>query len=195
MSVLPDSMDGYTARDFDAIRARLISLLKSSFPDWTDFDVGGFGNVLLEMFCFIGDVTGFYVDAQARESRLATATQRKNVIALARMLGYTLPGAAAATAEVEFTLDRAPATDVIIPSGTIVRTPEVTEPVAFQLLDDVTVPAGADPPKAAGTVEHSVSHRQLFEATGQKDQQVLLTHTPYLDSSAQVSAGGSDYVC
>ncbi len=58
----------------------------------------------------------------------------------------------------------------------------------------VTVPAGADPPKAAGTVEHSVSHRQLFEATGQKDQQVLLTHTPYLDSSAQVSAGGSDYV-
>ncbi len=38
MALLPDSVD-YTDRDFDSIRARLIALLKSVFPDWTDFDV------------------------------------------------------------------------------------------------------------------------------------------------------------
>jgi hypothetical protein len=40
-----------------------------------------------------------YLDNQARESRLVTAARRKNVIALARMLGYKLHGARAATAE------------------------------------------------------------------------------------------------
>ena len=192
MTLLPANLS-YTDRDFDSIRVRLIALLKSVFPDWSDFDVAGFGNILLEMFCFVGDVLTFYQDAQARESRLVSATQRKNVIALARMLGYTLPGAAAATADVDFTLAASPAADVTIPKGTIVRTQEVTEPVEFQLLADLTILAGASPAKATGTVEHSESHTQLFEATGQKDQQVVLEYTPYLDGSATVKAGGVDY--
>jgi hypothetical protein len=54
----------------------------------------------LEMYAFVGDVMTFYQDNLARESRLVTATQRKNVIALAKMLGYRLHGAQAATAEV-----------------------------------------------------------------------------------------------
>ena len=92
--MLPASVD-YTDKDFDALRARLIALTRSVFPDWSDFSVAGFGNQLLEMYAFIGDVLTFYLDNQARESRLVTATQRKNVIALARMLGYKLHGARA----------------------------------------------------------------------------------------------------
>ena len=192
MTLLPASVD-YTDRDFDSLRKRLIALLKSVFPDWSDFDVAGFGNILLEMFCFVGDVLTFYQDAQARESRLVIATQRKNVIALARMLGYTLPGAAAATADVDFSLAASPAAGVTIPKGTIVRTQEVTEPVEFQLLADVTITASASPAKATGTVEHSATYTQLFESTGQRDQQVVLEYTPFLDGSAQVKAGSVDY--
>ena len=99
MAVLPNSVD-YTDKDFDALRARLIALVRSVFPDWSDFSVASFGNLLIEMYAFVGDVITFYLDNQARESRLGTATQRKNVIALARMLGYRLHGAQAATAEV-----------------------------------------------------------------------------------------------
>lgn len=116
MAILPPSVD-YTDKDFDALRARLIALVRSVFPDWSDFSVATFGNVLLEMYAFVGDVVTFYLDAQARESRLVTATQRKNVIALARMLGYRLHGARAATAEVEFTVARTPTADVTIPAG------------------------------------------------------------------------------
>ncbi len=36
VALLPDSVD-YTDRDFDALRARLIALVQSVFPDWTDF--------------------------------------------------------------------------------------------------------------------------------------------------------------
>ena len=103
MSLLPTTVD-YTDKDFDALRARLIALVRSVFPDWTDFEVAGFGNVLIELYAFVGDVLTFYQDNLARESRLVTATQRKNVMALAQMLGYRLQGARAATAEVELTL-------------------------------------------------------------------------------------------
>ena len=192
MALLPPSVD-YTDKDFDALRARLVALVRSVFPDWSDFSVASFGNLLLEMYAFVGDVVTFYLDNQARESRLATATQRKNVIALARMLGYKLHGARAATAEVTFALARPPSADVTIPAGTVVRTREVTEPVRFQLLSDVVIAAGADPPEATGTVENSETHTQLFDARGLADLDIVLDHTPYLDGSARVSAAGGAY--
>ncbi|ACY13297.1 baseplate J/gp47 family protein [Haliangium ochraceum] len=192
MTLLPPSVD-YTDKDFDALRARLIALVQSVFPDWSDFSVASFGNVLLEMHAFVGDVLAFYLDAQARESRLVTATQRKNIIALARMIGYRLHGAQAATAEVIFALAQPPAADVVIPAGTVVRTPDVTEPVRFQLLADVHIAAGAEPPEAVGVVENAETHTQLADARGLADLDLTLSRTPYLDSSVVVSAGSGAY--
>ncbi|HMA95159.1 MAG TPA: baseplate J/gp47 family protein [Polyangiaceae bacterium] len=186
MALLPTSLD-YTDRDFDSLRARLIALLKSVFPDWSDFDVASFGNILLEMFAFVGDVLTFYQDNLARESRLVTATQRKNVMALARMLGYRLHGARAATAEVEFSLAQTPKATVTLPVGTIVRTEEVTEPVRFQLTEPVVFNAGLAPAVLRAVVEHSATHTQLFDARGLADFEVYLDRTPYLDNSAVVS--------
>ncbi len=192
MAILPPSVD-YTSKDFDALRVRLMALVQSVFPDWSDFSVASFGNLLLEMFAFVGDVLTFYLDNQARESRLVTATQRKNVIALARMLGYKLHGARAATAEVTFALARSPSADVIIPAGTSIRTQEVTEPVRFQLLSDVTIVAGSDPAQSMGVVEASVTRTQFFDARGLSDLDILLDYGPYLDGSALVSAANGSY--
>jgi hypothetical protein len=186
LALLPAPVD-YTDRDFDALRARLIALVKSVFPDWTDFDVASFGNVLIEMYAFVGDVLTFYQDNLARESRLVTATQRKNVMALAKMLGYRLQGAQAATAEVIVSLGRSPAASVTIVAATVLRTQEVTEPVRFQLLGPVVIPAGANPPTAIGVVENSRTYTQLFDARGLAGLELFLDFGPYLDGSAIVS--------
>ncbi len=191
MALLPSSLD-MTDKDFDALRLRLIALARSVFPDWSDFAVASFGNVLLELYAFVGDVVGYYLDNQARESRLVTATQRKNVIALARMLGYKLHGARAATAEAVFALARASSADVRIPAGTVVRTREVTEPVRFQLLADVVIPAGAL--QGTGVVENSKTYVQLFDSRGLADLDIILDHTPYLDASVAVSAANGTFV-
>src|SRR5699024_3662003 len=53
--ILPPSPD-YTDKDFDSLRARLIALIRSVFPDWSDFSGASFGNVLLEMYAFVGDI-------------------------------------------------------------------------------------------------------------------------------------------
>ena len=192
MTLLAESVD-YTDKDFDALRSRLIALVRSVFPDWTDFEVAGFGNLLLELYAFVGDVLTFYQDNLARESRLVTATQRKNVIALASLLGYRLQGAAAATAEVQLTLSKPPSAEVVVPAGTVVRTQEVTEPVRFQLLADAVVAPGQDPPTVTVIAEHSQPHRQLYEARGLEGLEIVLDRTPYLDGSAEVSTPSGDY--
>ncbi|MFI5301620.1 MAG: baseplate J/gp47 family protein [Polyangiales bacterium] len=196
MALVPPNQD-FTSRDFDALRARLIALVQSVFPDWTDFSVASFGNVLIEMYAFVGDVLSFYLDSQARESRLATATQRKNVIALARMLGYRLDGAKAARATVAFSLQASPGADVTLPAGTVVRTQEVTQPVRFELVAPVVVAAGASPPLASGVAENSTSCHQRVDARGLGDASagvdVTLDRVPYLDGSAHVSAGNGDF--
>jgi hypothetical protein len=129
MGLLAQATD-YTDKDFDSLRLRLQSLVGSVFPDWTDFNVANFGNVLLEMYAFVGDVLTFYQDNQASKSRLLTATQRKNLIGLTKLLGFRPAGARAATAEEVFTLAAPPAADVVVRQGTRVLTASVTEPVA-----------------------------------------------------------------
>ncbi|HET9621794.1 MAG TPA: baseplate J/gp47 family protein [Kofleriaceae bacterium] len=192
MGLLSQTTD-YTDLDFDALRWRLQNLIRSVFPTWTDFNVANFGNVLLELFAFVGDVLVFKQDNQARESRLLTATQRKNVLALCKLLGFRPAGAAAATAIEVFTLATAPTADVRIPRGTTVRSASVTEPIAFQLLADVVITAGASPPIATGSVEHSAPQDELVAATGLPGQEVVLPATPYLDGSADVTAANGTY--
>lgn len=192
MPLLAPSVD-YTDVDFDSLRARLIALLESVFPDWSDHDVAAFGNLLLEMYAFVGDVLGYYLDNHARESRLVTATQRKSVIALAQMLGYRLGGARAAVTDVQLRLGAVPTADVLVRAGTVVRTEEVTEPVRFQLLEDARFPAGIDPPELVARAEHSRTHEKRFDVRGLPGLDLALDRTPYLDGSARVTAANGDY--
>ncbi|HYM97441.1 MAG TPA: baseplate J/gp47 family protein [Candidatus Sulfotelmatobacter sp.] len=193
MGLLAQATD-YTDKDFDSLRLRLQSLVRSVFPDWTDFNVANFGNILVELYAFVGDVLTFYQDNQARESRLLTATQRKNLIALTKLLGFRPAGARAATVDEIFSLAAPPPAPVTLHKGTRVRTASVTEAVVFQLLADVVIPAGAMPPTATGTLEHSEPQEDLFASTGLPNQEVTLPATPYLDGSAVVSAGNGAYV-
>src|ERR1700694_5225033 len=107
MALLAHAAD-YTDKDFDSLRLRLENLVRSVFPEWTDFNVANFGNILLELYAFVGDVLAFYQDSEAGESRIATATQRKNLIALTKLLGFRPSGARAATVDAVFTLAAVP---------------------------------------------------------------------------------------
>jgi hypothetical protein len=192
VSLLAPSVD-YTSLDFDSLRARLIQLVESVFPEWTDHDVAGFGNILVELFAFVGDVLGFYLDAQAREAFLATALRRENVIALARRLGYRLSGATASTAELEFRLPAPPRARVVVPAGSAVRTREAQSPMRFQLLEDVIFERGQSPAVARGTVENSASQRQLFDFRSLRGSDLILDRVPFLDRSARVIASDGEY--
>lgn len=182
----------YTDKDFDSIRVRLFNLIGSVFPTWTEQEKANFGNILVELFSFVGDVLGKYQDNQAGESRWSQATQRKNLINAAKLLGFTASGATASQADELFSIrGGAVANDVIIPAGSIVRTPQVQESVRFQLLSALTILAGSS--SGTGTVENSEGQQETFSSSGLPDMTVGLGSTPYVDNSAVISDGGGAY--
>jgi hypothetical protein len=184
MSILPESVD-YTDKDFQSINRRLELLLQAVFPTWTDFERASFGNILKESFAFSMDVLTFYQDQQAKETRWGTAELRSSIISLARKIDYILGGAEAATVELTFTIANPVAGDLVIPSGTVVRTRGTTGVVRFQTLSDATILAGNTTSNAVNA-ENSTSFQSTFTADGEKDEEFTLPNTPFLEESESV---------
>lgn len=183
MPALPVTTD-YTDKDYEAILDRLTDLLDSVFPQWTSRQVGDFGMILLQMYAFIGDVLLYYQDAQAREAHISTATLRRSVINLAKLIGYELSGRLAATADVLFTLTAAQANPVTIPAGTIVRT-EGTSPITFQTITALLIPAGTL--SGTVTVENSESHSEQISSENTPWQEFPLTWMPFIEGTLAVT--------
>ncbi len=79
----------YLGKDFDSFKQNLIDYTKTYFPNsYSDFNEASPGMVFIEQAAAIGDVLSFYQDTQLKESMLAHATERKNVLALAQSMGY-----------------------------------------------------------------------------------------------------------
>ena len=192
MALLPVNVD-YTDKDFDSLRERLINLVRSAFPDWSDFNVAAFGNILLELFAFVGDTLLYYQDNQAQESRISTAKLRRSLLALAKLVNYQPSGATAATTQLTLTLAAVPVADVTISEGDTFRTLEISNPVIFQALADATIPAGTNPPSIVFDVENSLPSSQTLVSNELANQEYQLDDTPYLDDSLSISAGNGAY--
>jgi hypothetical protein len=79
----------YVGKDFESLKQNLIDYTKTYFPNtYSDFNEASPGMVFIEQAAAIGDVLAFYQDTQLKESMLAYATERKNVMALAQAMGY-----------------------------------------------------------------------------------------------------------
>ena len=193
MALLPTTIVDYTDKDFDALRFRLRNLIRSVFPEWTDFNVANFGNLLVELFAHVGDVLTFYQDTQARQARITTATQRRALLGLVKLIGYSPPSATPATADLRVTLGSIPTGSVTIPVGTVVKTQEITDPIAYQLLADAIIPGGADPPVVTVAVQNSETQADVFSTSGLANQAFVLSKTPYIDATAIVTSGNGAY--
>jgi len=82
--------------------------------DDDDFSVG-----LIDAFAVMADVLTFYSERIANEAFLRTATERRSVLELARLIGYQLNPGLAADAWLAFTLDQAPPPTPPVPAVTI----------------------------------------------------------------------------
>jgi hypothetical protein len=192
MALLGKNLD-YSDKDFDSLRARIFNLISGVFPDWTERDVSNFGNILVDLFSFVGDVLLFYQDNQANESRITTAQLRRSLLAMSKLIGFEPQGQTAAQAILQVVLDRVPVSQVNFVAGDLFRTAEITSAVKFQLLQSVSILAGQDPPVASLFVENSSSTNDLFPSTGKPNQEFILRKSPYLEGSLYISAGDGAY--
>lgn len=161
----------YTSRDYFALRADMIERVKERLSteeqQWTGEDPNDFAVALIEAFAYMGDIVNYYIDRIANESFLPTASQRENIINLAKQFGYIPTGYRAATCEVEFT--NSSASDITLPVGTQVAG-EITvdgaiEELIFSTESEIVVPAAVG--DVAGTETVRVRH---YESIASRDE-------------------------
>jgi hypothetical protein len=79
----------YLNRDFSQFKKNLIDYTKTYFPkNYQDFSDSSPGTIFIDMASYVGDVLSFYLDQQFKESLFPYTQEKKNVIALAKFLGY-----------------------------------------------------------------------------------------------------------
>ena len=101
-----ESNVNYLNKDFTALKQSLVDYAKAYFPNtYKDFNETSPGMMLLEMSAYVGDVTSFYIDQQYREMMLPLAEERRNIINMAKMLGYNVKPIVPSFVELSFKSD------------------------------------------------------------------------------------------
>lgn len=91
----------YLNRDFSQLKDALINFAKTYYPNtYRDFSPSAPGMMFIEQAAYVGDVLSYYTDYAFKESILTSATERRNIINLARYLGYKVKPSRAATGAV-----------------------------------------------------------------------------------------------
>ena len=104
--------------DFDNIKQNLRSFLQDQ-PEFSDYNFEGSGfAVLLDTLAYNTHYLGFNANMLANEMYLDSADIRKNVVSLAKMLGYTPTSAKSPVANVDILLNNASGATVTMAKGT-----------------------------------------------------------------------------
>ena len=104
--------------DFDAIKSNLKSFLQDQ-PEFSDYNFEGSGfSVLLDTLAYNTHYLGFNANMVANEMYLDSADIRKNVVSLAKMLGYTPTSAKSPVANVDVLVNNASGSTITMNKGT-----------------------------------------------------------------------------
>ena len=125
--------------DFDSIKTNLKTFLQSQseFQDY-NFEGSGFA-VLLDTLAYNTHYLGFNANMLANEIYLDSADIRKNIVSLAKMLGYTPSSPRAPIANVDILLNNATGASVTMNKGTTFTS--TVDGIAYEFVtnQDVTI--------------------------------------------------------
>jgi hypothetical protein len=101
-----DSVDfpvDYRARDFWSFRRSLLDFASQRYPDWQDRLEPDIGVMIVELLSALGDEFAYGQDRIAREAHFETASQRRSLRALARLVDYPIDNGSGATVWLDIT--------------------------------------------------------------------------------------------
>lgn len=189
----------YTSRDYTSIREDLLALIPEYAPTWTNRDPADFGMTILEAFSYMGDLLNYYVDRAANEAFISTASQRENVLQIAKLLGYIPTESTAAT--VTLTFQNSTASPITVPALTQVATSAVASSLSNQVIFEtdsaVTVPAKVGLVNGSATVTATQGVTTTSElvgvSNGQVNQTFKLSQSSIISKSISVTISGISY--
>ena len=102
----------YLAKDFDSFRAALSDFSSLRYPEWRERAEADFGVMMMEALSAVGDDLSYLQDEGHLQGDIQTATARRSVVRLARMVDYEASPVMSATAMVRLSV-----TATAIPAG------------------------------------------------------------------------------
>jgi hypothetical protein len=119
----PPAID-YTDKDYRSLRSAMLRLAQQRLPEWTDQSPSDLAMLFVDLFAYMGDIAFYYQDRIASELFPSTATERRSIVDLLRLVGYELSSGSAAMADLLLTFT-APAdpTTVTVPNGALFALP------------------------------------------------------------------------
>lgn len=119
----PDSDDplpsiDYLAKDYDSFKRALSEFSAQRFPEWRERAEADFGMVMLEAFSAVGDEFSYLQDRIHHESAIETATERRSLVRLARLVDYEPRPITSAQGLVRVTI--AGGATSLLPSGVLI---------------------------------------------------------------------------
>jgi len=181
----------YSNKDYESLRHELLARVPQLTDRWTDFNESDLGVVLLELFCGVGDMLAYYMDAQAAEAFLPTARQRQNVINLCKLIGYRLDSPVASTTTLSFSLPSAMTEDITIPARTVCKAKLDDGDVEFETVDDAVIPRGQTSVDVGA--RQGVRKSEEFVGTGDRGQKPALASTSIAQGSVRVRVGSINW--
>jgi Baseplate J-like protein len=206
VSNIPISVD-YTSKDYYSLREELITRIKDRVPNWSASDPADFGVALVEAFSYLGDVMSYYIDRNANESFMATATQRASVINIAQTYGYIPAGYRQSFTT--FTLTNTSDNQITLPVGTVfsgdVVTGDVVQKIYFTTSADAVVQAKISDVSGTYSItaregrpitliaDNSNTYGELVGVSaGNPNTTFALSTTPVVDGSVEVYVQDGD---
>src|SRR6056300_1800966 len=104
--------------DFDTIKSNIRAFLQDQ-PEFSDYNFEGSGfAVLIDTLAYNTHYLGFNANMLANELYLDSADIRKNIVSLAKMLGYTPSSPKAPVANIDIQVNNATGASVTMNKGT-----------------------------------------------------------------------------
>lgn len=122
---------------------------------------------LLDSWATVADVLSFYQERIANEGYLRTATERRSLVELARLIGYKSPPGVSATVFLAYTLEDSQADPVEIPAGALSQ----------------SIPGPDETPQSFETSEKLLARREWnnLQARLQQPQNITLDNALFVD--------------
>ena len=134
----------YTSRDFLSIRDDLYLLVPTYAPQWKSYkDSTDFGNALIQLQAYLGDLQSYYIDRSANEAFISTATKRSSILRQAALLDYQPTQSSPSFVTLTFSNSSAAPIDVpaLTQIGSTTSVNGVSTQLIFETDSSITVPA------------------------------------------------------
>jgi len=125
--------------DFDNVKANLKTFLQNQ-PEFSDYNFEGSGfAVLLDTLAYNTHYLGFNANMFVNESYLDSADIRKNIVSLAKAIGYTPSSVRAPMAEFDILVNKASGSSILMNKGTTFTTTVDGTGYNFLTNEDITI--------------------------------------------------------